>query len=82
MAFSATAQQLHWGYRKDNGPATWPGACAFGSHQSPVNILDHEVDIVNVEEIFFGNYEGGETVQLWNDGHTGGFFKTFLNFHK
>ncbi|KAI6192201.1 Carbonic anhydrase [Aphelenchoides bicaudatus] len=70
LFLQVNAQEYHWGYRKENGPKTWPGTCASGSHQSPVNIENPKVMIQTMGQLYFGNYEGGEEVTLLNDGHT------------
>ncbi len=75
---TTSADDIHWGYSGDEGPAHWAelspdySLCADGSAQSPIDILDaSELNLVDIE------FHYGETARdlearhsIYNNSHT------------
>jgi len=69
---SAHAEQVHWGYEGENGPAEWGALsaeyilCAEGKQQSPIDIAGGSIQ--DLPEITF-HYQPTE-LNILNNGHT------------
>jgi len=55
------------------GPDHWPGTCASGSSQSPINIVPSTAESKDVEILALNGYDTaeGHGFTLGNNGHTG-----------
>lgn len=71
---SSHAEDVHWGYEGDTGPAQWGALspdyvlCAEGKQQSPINIDDSSATTVALSGIKF-NYRP-TVLDIVNNGHT------------
>ena len=78
LLFYSLADEIHWGYDGDEGPAHWGGLspdyalCADGSAQSPIEIRDaSELDLVDIEFHFGERDRDAEaTDSIYNNSHT------------
>ena len=78
LIFDTLADETHWGYDGDEGPAHWGGLspdyalCADGSAQSPIDIHDaSELDLVDIEFHFGETERDLEAVDsIYNNSHT------------
>ena len=90
------ADEIHWGYSGDAGPANWGALspeyslCADGSAQSPIDIRDaSELDLVDIDFLYgeSANYifNNGHTIQVNIDAgsaiHYNGISYNLLQFH-
>ena len=72
LLLSALADEIHWGYKGDVGPANWGALspdyalCADGSAQSPIDIRAAiKLDLVDI------GFQYGESANnIFNNGHT------------
>ncbi|OXU25836.1 hypothetical protein TSAR_010542 [Trichomalopsis sarcophagae] len=69
---AAAKGHIDFGYSGPHGPAHWAedyDTC-FGKHQSPINILEHEVRDTNLPPLLFSGLDLPRKVYLVNNGHT------------
>lgn len=62
-----------FGYDGTNGPSHWGEKYqhCVGKHQSPINILEHDVQEVNLPPMVFTNFDWKPTAAVFkNNGHT------------
>ena len=78
LIFDTLADETHWGYDGDEGPAFWAqlssefSLCADGSAQSPIDIHDaRELDLVDIEFHYGETDRDAEaTDSIYNNSHT------------
>ncbi|XP_076647570.1 carbonic anhydrase 2 [Halictus rubicundus] len=61
---------IHWGYWGDHDPPHWPGLCATGKRQSPINIVRENTVKKDLEPLEFIKYEHAATGIIANNGHS------------
>ncbi|XP_078047012.1 putative carbonic anhydrase 3 [Augochlora pura] len=64
------AESSDWGYWGDHDPAHWPGLCATGKQQSPIDISSKSLVRKDFCELTFRNYEDTYNADIVNNGHS------------
>ena len=59
-----------WGYTGSDGPTTWGGECATGRRQSPIDIQNSHVDVVEMGKLNFVNYDHFGPIDVNDNGIT------------
>ncbi|XP_012287196.1 putative carbonic anhydrase 3 isoform X2 [Orussus abietinus] len=60
----------HWSYWGENGPADWPGLCAKGEKQSPINIIPDDTIKSDIGPLKFIRYDFAYYGKVVNTGHS------------
>ncbi|XP_053989539.1 carbonic anhydrase 1-like [Hylaeus volcanicus] len=58
-----------WAYWGIHGPPHWPGLCATGKKQSPINIMSEETIKADLGALKFIRYDFAATGEITNNGH-------------
>ncbi|KAM0725606.1 Carbonic anhydrase 6 [Formica fusca] len=64
------AAASEWGYEGRNGPSNWPGTCATGKKQSPIDIVTKNVIKSDGAALNFNRYNLAFPATLDNNGHS------------
>ncbi|XP_015434747.1 PREDICTED: putative carbonic anhydrase 3 [Dufourea novaeangliae] len=59
-----------WAYSGDHGPTHWPGLCAIGKKQSPVNIISEDTIKTDLGALKFIRYDFAFSGTVTNNGHS------------
>uniref|UniRef100_A0AC35U8Q1 Carbonic anhydrase n=1 Tax=Rhabditophanes sp. KR3021 TaxID=114890 RepID=A0AC35U8Q1_9BILA len=65
---NADDHSIKWGYKKEDGPAKWPGACKDGMQQSPINIAAADVIVKHMPRMHFIKYNHKGNITITNTG--------------
>ncbi|XP_033324495.2 putative carbonic anhydrase 3 [Megalopta genalis] len=66
----AVTESSDWGYWGDHDPVHWPGLCATGKHQSPIDISTKTTVKKDFCDLTFRRYEDTYHADVINNGHS------------